>query len=225
MAITDDSQYPVLTNLINRTQDLEDALVKSVQVNTDAEVINARGTHALLGDRLNANDTTDTNILASIQALSQELTDKFNQLNDKIKQATPPSTIGYFPVSTPPVGWLKANGDLVSRTQYADLFAEIGTQFGVGDGSTTFKLPDLRGEFVRAWDDGKGVDTGRELGSLQEDMFKQHVHGIWGNSSAGVTSGDASNYITRIYLNDDSGAAGGTETRPKNIALLACIKY
>ena len=76
----------------------------------------------------------------------------------------------------PPFGWLKCNGDVVSRTQYAALFDVIGTRFGAGNGSTTFGLPDLRGEFVRGWDDGRGVDPGRELGSAQEGQNALHSH-------------------------------------------------
>lgn len=76
----------------------------------------------------------------------------------------------------PPLGWLKCNGAVVSRTQYAALFDVIGTRFAAGNGSTTFGLPDLRGEFVRGWDDGRGVDPGRELGSAQEGQNALHDH-------------------------------------------------
>ena len=69
-----------------------------------------------------------------------------------------------WPSATPPTGWLKCNGAAISRTAYAKLFAAIGTVFGAGDGFTTFNLPDLRGEFVRGWDDGRGVDGGRAFG-------------------------------------------------------------
>ena len=75
-----------------------------------------------------------------------------------------------------PKGWLKCNGATVSRTQYAALFAAIGTRFGVGDGSTTFALPDLRGEFVRGWDDGRKIDNGRALGSSQAGQNASHTH-------------------------------------------------
>jgi len=77
----------------------------------------------------------------------------------------------------PPKGWLKCNGDIVSRTQYAALFAAIGTRFGAGNGSTTFALPDLRGEFVRGWDDGRKVDNARVLGSAQAGQNLSHTHG------------------------------------------------
>lgn len=76
----------------------------------------------------------------------------------------------------PPLGWLKCNGAVVSRSQYAALFDVIGTRFGAGNGSTTFGLPDLRGEFVRGWDDERGVDPGRELGSAQEGQNALHSH-------------------------------------------------
>ncbi|WP_287956581.1 phage tail protein, partial [Snodgrassella sp.] len=70
--------------------------------------------------------------------------------------ATPAGVIQFFTIDWAPTGWLKANGAAVSRTTYANLFAAIGTKFGAGDGKTTFNLPDLRGEFIRAYDDGRG---------------------------------------------------------------------
>jgi len=71
---------------------------------------------------------------------------------------------------------LKCNGTAISRTTYAALFAIIGTTHGAGDGSSTFNVPDLRGEFVRGWDDGRGVDSGRNFGTSQSDENKQHNH-------------------------------------------------
>jgi microcystin-dependent protein len=56
----------------------------------------------------------------------------------------PTGFIGEWPTLTPPAGWLLCNGAAVSRTTYAALFATCGVQFGVGDGSTTFNLPDYR---------------------------------------------------------------------------------
>jgi microcystin-dependent protein len=61
--------------------------------------------------------------------------------------------------SVPPFGYLLCNGAAVSRNIYARLFNAIGTTYGVGDGFFTFNLPDLRGEFIRGWDNGRGVDT------------------------------------------------------------------
>lgn len=77
-----------------------------------------------------------------------------------------------------PSGYLKCNGAEISRTTYAALFAAIGTRFGAGDGSTTFNVPDLRGEFIRGWDDARGVDSSRVLGSWQDGQNLWHGHGI-----------------------------------------------
>ena len=73
----------------------------------------------------------------------------------------PSGTVIYHAANTAPTGFLKANGAAVSRSTYSDLFTAIGTTFGVGDGSTTFNVPDLRGEFMRGWDDSRGVDGSR----------------------------------------------------------------
>ena len=90
----------------------------------------------------------------------------------------PSGTVLYFAGRTAPAGWLKANGAAVSRTAYAALFAAIGTTYGAGDGRSTFNLPDLRGEFLRGWDDGRGVDTGRVFGSAQAHALQSHQHGL-----------------------------------------------
>jgi hypothetical protein len=137
-----------------------------------------------------------------------------------------------FAGNTAPTGWLKANGQLVSRTTYAGLFAAIGTIYGAGNGSTTFALPDLRGEFVRGWDDGRGVDTGRAIGSAQADDYKSHTHPSGWYATSNETSGQGtatSGFFTnRVAVSTTGGAptaaAGGTETRPRNVALLYCIK-
>lgn len=90
----------------------------------------------------------------------------------------PSGAVLYFAGRTAPAGWLKANGAAVSRTAYAALFAAIGTTYGAGDGRSTFNLPDLRGEFLRGWDDGRGVDTGRGFGSAQAHALQSHQHGL-----------------------------------------------
>ncbi|MER9870212.1 tail fiber protein [Mesorhizobium sp. M0136] len=80
----------------------------------------------------------------------------------------PPGSVSMFAAATAPTGWLKCNGQAVSRTTYADLFAAIGTSWGVGDAVSTFNVPDFRGEFLRGFDDGRGIDTGRVFGSFQD---------------------------------------------------------
>jgi microcystin-dependent protein len=149
--------------------------------------------------------------------------------------------ISFFARSTAAAGYLKCNGAAVSRTAYSNLFSAIGTRFGVGDGSTTFNLPDLRGEFIRGFDDGRGVDTGRVLGSWQAADNAPHNHGITdpghihavgrvagGNGGLQFSGGTG---MADIYPNTGAAATGisiaaqGTEGRPRNVALLAFIKY
>ena len=163
----------------------------------------------------------------------------------------PSGAVAHFAMNTAPTGWLKANGAAVSRTTYATLFAAIGTTFGVGDGSTTFNLPDLRGEFLRGWDDSRGVDSGRAFGSAQLDQMQK----ITGNTSMASTvgmvyptagQGGAFSYGVQSYSTSPAGGAATSwrltfdsalspdarvssttsgETRARNIALLACIKF
>lgn len=165
-----------------------------------------------------------------------------------------PGTIVFHAKNTTPAGFLKANGAAVSRTTYADLFAEIGTTFGAGNGSTTFNLPDLRGEFLRGWDDGRGVDASRVFGSAQGNQMTGHQHttpfafdagsfyslgaGTPVNSPLFSTAGVSAYYKNMINngasagpisvqaaLTSGASVTDSAETRPRNVALLACIKY
>lgn len=86
--------------------------------------------------------------------------------------------VAYCAASTPPAGWLKCNGAQVSRATYARLFGTIGTYYGAGDGTNTFNLPDLRGEFIRSWDDGRTLDNGRGFASVQGSQNLSHAHGV-----------------------------------------------
>lgn len=147
--------------------------------------------------------------------------------------SVPAGTVAYFSLASAPSGWLKANGAAISRTTYDALFTAIGTTYGAGDGSTTFSLPDLRGEFIRSLDDGRGVDGGRGLGTSQSELIKNHTHTIRGGNYFGARAGvDASIdwFSARANANDLAyygmdNSGGGAETRPRNLAFLACIKY
>jgi len=161
----------------------------------------------------------------------------------------PAGTIITVAMPTAPSGYLKANGAAVSRTTYASLFAAIGIVFGAGDGSTTFNLPDLRGRFIRNWADDNGTyDPGRTFGSGQTDAFQNFtgdasfVSGgsgttlIAGTSGAITTSGSvgfaptgsagfAGARTLTVNPSIQAGVRTSTETRPTNVALLACIKF
>lgn len=93
-----------------------------------------------------------------------------------ISRAVPPGTLRFFARPAAPDGYLVCHGEAVSRHTYAALFEAIGVCFGEGDGETTFNLPDCRGEFIRGWDNGRGVDTGRVFGSAQSHAIQSHTH-------------------------------------------------
>lgn len=107
-----------------------------------------------------------------------------------ISGAVGAGAIGFFPATAAPAGYLKMNGALLSRVTYAGLWAYAQAsgnmaasdgawtsgQFSPGDGSTTFRIPDLRGYHIRAFDDARGLDSGRVIGSTQADQFPSHVH-------------------------------------------------
>lgn len=121
-----------------------------------------------------------------------------------------------WPSATPPTGWLKCNGADFSAEEYPELAKAYPTN----------KLPDLRGEFIRGWDDGRGADNGRVLLSTQGDAFKSHSHNFdrsWGlknfDSTAGfdVVTADANGEIVNQPTRS-TVAVGGSETRPRNIA-------
>jgi microcystin-dependent protein len=179
--------------------------------------------------------------------------------------------IAWFAKSTAPSGWLKCNGTSINRSIYANLFAKIGTTFGVGDNLTTFGLPELRGEFIRSWDNARNIDTSRVFGSAQSAAMINHTHSGTTNTGEGThthtitdpghthtytnhsttagyqpglynalrltTTLNTSTAFTGISINTTNSdhthtmttgnpsTGGGTETRPRNIALLACIKY
>ena len=190
----------------------------------------------------------DSNYAASVTKLLSGKADKATTLAGygiadgatavQLNAAAPAGMVSYFAMKDAPAGWLVADGRAVSRKDFAPLFAAIGTCYGVGDGSTTFVLPDLRGEFVRGWIGGRPASdvpgqADRKFGSLERDDLRAHQHDVvaWGFNTGGNSGGaglaSAQGGNGAINLNTGQGFAqtfGGTETRPRNVALLACIK-
>jgi len=128
----------------------------------------------------------------------------------------PVGTILTMAAPTVPAGFLECNGATVSRTDYASLFSLIGTTYGAGDSSTTFLLPDLRGEFIRGWDNSRGIDAGRTFGSAQDRdssvvTSAGHTHSP---GAGGGTSGSSTVAVTVPLAN-----------RPRNIGMYFIIKY
>ena len=132
----------------------------------------------------------------------------------KFDMAAPVGQVAHFARSTPPPGWLKRNGAAVSRTTYAALFAVIGTQFGAGDGSTTFNLPDDRELIDRAWTDGlNSADAGRALFSAQAGQIESHTHSGVANSGGAHTHTATlvRERITAEYAADGGNAVVGDQ--------------
>ena len=97
-------------------------------------------------------------------------------------QSVPTGAVFCMAVASAPSGYLECDGAAVSRTTYAALFGVIGTQYNTGgETSSEFRLPDLRGEFVRGFDNGRNIDSDRVsandgIGSSQTSQNKQHNH-------------------------------------------------
>ena len=125
-------------------------------------------------------------------------------------QGVPSGSVFCMAVATVPSGYLECNGAAVSRTTYSVLFAVIGSAYGTGNGSSTFNLPDLRGEFVRGFDNGKGTDSGRSIATSQGSQNAQHNHSASATSTAGAHS-HSLNYQRKHV--EDTGTAAITDIR------------
>ncbi|MDT8901820.1 hypothetical protein [Anaeroselena agilis] len=178
---------------------------------------------------------------------------------DDVRDGTPVGRAVPEILTAARAGYLKANGALVSRASYPRLWAWANAtglvateaawsggqtgRFSVGDGATTFRLPDLRGEFLRGLDDGRGVDADRVMGAAQADQIQGHLHLVSRSTGSGAlpaaqmtaaasydtSSGIANEAIgvtTTIIADGTNGTPRvGAETRARNIAYLYCIKY
>lgn len=110
--------------------------------------------------------------------------------------------------SSAPSGWLFCRGQAVNRVTYATLFAAIGTSFGAGNGSTTFNIPDMRGQFIRGFNnESSGDDASRTFGSKQDDEVKAHNHG---SGSLAAASGGGHNHAKGTLAVADHNHAKGT---------------
>lgn len=138
----------------------------------------------------------------------------------------PAGTVQWFagPLANIPAGWLYCNGSQYQTVVYPDLFAAIGRTYTAGTvGPTFFNIPDLRGQFLRGWDNRStgGVDNARVFGSFQNDEFKSHTHTYKDNLGPGYGLTFTGNSAEQ---DAQTGATGGGETRPKNVAMLPIIK-
>jgi microcystin-dependent protein len=168
-------------------------------------------------------------------AAAQGLADRTLFLYNRLQ---PIGSIVMYGGTSAPTGWKMCDGSAISRSTYDALFAVVGENFGQGNGTTTFNLPDLRGQFVRGVDNGAGTDpdagsrtamatggnTGDAVGSVQDEEFKEHNHDVNGEGGLNSTlvAATSNNSTTPSTITTEN--AGGSETRPTNAALNFIIR-
>ena len=233
-------------SISNAGLDMTNALPIRFQDSSGSPFVSLKSPSALSGN-------VDLTLPSSIVSGGFMQTDGSGNLSFQVVAGVPSGAVFCIAVASVPSGYLECNGQSVSRTTFAALFAVIGTQYGSSSGST-FKVPDLRGEFIRGFDNGRGVDSGRSVASSQSDQNKQHNHsasssssvsdpghkhnilfgiGSFGGSSgaqvprdSGTITNRMSNANTGISVSTSTsiGNDGGNETRPRNIAMMYVIK-
>ena len=155
----------------------------------------------------------------------------------------PTGSLIIWPTSTPPAGYLECDGSALSRTTYAALFAVLGTTYNkTADAADKFRLPDLRGEFIRGWDHGRNVDKDRAIGSSQKatrvyrrnyftDGWEGAMYDRDHRASADidgaieVISGGTTGRSNSAEVNVTGGKLDGVRVRPRNVALMYAVRY
>ncbi|HDD9090636.1 TPA: phage tail protein [Escherichia coli] len=241
-ALTGTPTAPTAAQSVNNTQIATTAFVKSAIAamvgSAPAALDTLNELAAALGNDPNFS-TTVLNALAGKQPLDNTLTNLSGKdvagllayLGLGEGSALPVGVPVPWPSATPPTGWLKCNGAAFSAEEYPELAKAYPTN----------KLPDLRGEFIRGWDDGRGIDAGRVLLSIQTGMLEKHRHPVvandgydskevWelaaifrraytqGKGLDGTSAGGTLIPSPTLHTRGSVGNTGGSETRPRNIA-------
>ena len=187
--------------------------------------VNSNGLTVNAGKELRLKDPQDNNYLAiKSPALSSDLTftlpNSDGNAGDKLEsdgngnlswqpvQGVPTGSVHVMATTTVPSGYLECAGQYISRTTYASLFAIIGTTWGTNAG-TNFRLPDLRGQFVRGWANTSSVDSGRSFASSQSSQNLSHNHSYSGGSVS-VSGANHNHNIRRISLQPSIANVGIT---------------
>lgn len=150
-----------------------------------------------------------------------------------LKSAVPVGAVLAFPTGIVAPGYLELDGSVQSIAIYPDLAAYLGTTYNKGnEGAGNFRLPESRGEFLRGWDHGRGIDTGRDVGTYQMDLTRAHNHPFVIDSGSGTGFGavgvkSAAGGILGGAVRSSTSytdSSVGAETRPRNLAVMWCIK-
>jgi microcystin-dependent protein len=168
---------------------------------------------------------TDANGNISAEKLQSNKLVQSNSVG-QLQSYTEAGMISYFAMETPPTGWLVCDGASYSISVYPDLAAAIGIIYGGSSG--IFNVPNLQGYFIRGYDPTGSIDTDRNkkgFGVVQNDLIKNHNHYYAaGTGSGGASGARAGSVDSSLQTLATSGNEYGSESRPKNIAMLACIK-
>lgn len=183
----------------------------------------------------NVNNQLNTSIDARLDPIKALIAAAKAELNARIDalELTPPGLIGYFASETPPNKyWLICDGRAVSRTAYANLFAKIGTKYGVGNSSTTFNLPDLRnrvawgvnsniGKYINA---GLPNITGTFNGPESGGLISSGAFYLLKRGGIGTGKSDWDNWIYGFDASRSNAIYGrSTTVQPPALTLLPCI--
>lgn len=194
-----------------------------------------------IGDNSTRLATTEFTV-SSIAGLRNVLDGAVAALQNAIANTrpVPAGSVFYTVAGFVPPGYLEANGQTVNRYTYPDLWAALGYPVLAGPGlEHLFNIPDLRGEFIRGWDHGRGIDTNRELGTVQYSQNLEHNHGMpgddhltfangaggWSNTSRASFPYDARSSYGGGGQIWNTTTDGGGESRPRNVALMPIIKW
>ncbi|WP_394954552.1 tail fiber protein [Escherichia coli] len=234
-----------LSSAINSTSEILAATPKAVKAAYDLAngkqpadaTLTALAGLATAADRLPYFTGADRAALATLTAIGRaiiakgSIKDVLNYLGLGEGSALPVGVPVPWPTATPPAGWLQCNGATFTKEQYPVLARVY----------PTLRLPDLRGEFIRGWDDGRKVDTGRALLSSQSGMIEKHRHIVVANDGydtkdewelaaifkktytqgRGLDATNTGGSLTpspTLHSRGSIGNTGGSETRPRNIA-------
>lgn len=225
--------HAVCTSPISRTNNTANQVLTSTKYNLDLNTVYSK-VNNLPGDCI-TDETITTDKIAD-EAVTAAKID-----GDVLAKFIPAGTILPFGGTVVPTGFLLCNGQQVSRTTYSDLYAVIGNNFGSGNGSTTFHVPDFRGRFLRGVDGGaardpnrtsrtamnSGGNTADNVGSIQGDMYEEHRHSYTTGRDGSSVSSKVSNLESDGGINGTaySSYEGGDETRPINAGVHYIIKY
>jgi len=188
--------------------DITDGLPLRFQDSSGAPFVSLKSPSSLAGNVSLTLPATDGNAGEFLQ------TDGSGVLSFSVVTGVPSGAVFCMAINTIPSGYLECNGQTVNRTTYAALFAVIGVTYGAGNGSTTFEVPDLRGEFIRGFDNGKGTDSGRSIGTAQASAFGQHQHSVDLTTSNKTLTGTLS--VASATMAQNPGTATGVFSKTGN---------